>query len=307
MSGADDPKGEEAARGDRDADVREEPAKPAKPAKRTTPEEESDKSERSEAADPGTLSGAMRLALGGLFFYAAALFTAALLSAYGLVAIVGQAIVAEVGLSRLGVAWSEDPDATVHGTKRALKGFGLGLVAVLGATLLVIAFRAGHFEPGGVVLATLATGLLSAAATSVFHELFFRGLVLRLTSKVGSLPVRIVAAGLASFALAMAQPGATWLEAAVEGTIGAAMACLWLRERGAHTAMGAHAGWLFGTRAVFRGGLFELAGSPSAFGGLGNGPYAGAAAGIAVFAGFLLCIRALRSVLFSASVAESGK
>ena len=254
------------------------------------------KSEGSEVpADPGTLGGAIRLALGGLFFYAAALFTAALLATYGLLALVAQAVVAEIGLSRLGVVWAEDPDsASTVGLRNALRGFAFGTCAALGATLLVIALRGGHFERGGVVPATLATGLLSAACTSVFHELFFRGLVLRLTEKAKVLSLRIAAAGVASFAATLAAPGATVLEAAVAGTLGAAMACLWLRERGAHMAMGAHAGWLFATRAVFRGGLFELAGGTTVLGGLGAGPYTGGAAWIAVAAGLLLAALALR-------------
>jgi len=254
----------------------------------------SDASSDDAGPDPGTLGGAFRLALGGLFFYGAALFAGGLLASYGLVAVVAQAILAEIGLSRLGVAWSADPDRTSPlGTGRAARGFGMGLVAALGATLLVLGFRAGTFAPGGIVLATLATGLLSAGATAVFHELFFRGLVLRLTEKVNSLSFRVGAAGAASFAAAFAQPGATFLEAAVAGTLGAALACLWLRERGAHTAMGAHAGWLFATRAVFRGGLFELSGSKNALGGLGAGPYTGVAAWIAVAIALGIAIFAL--------------
>ena len=78
------------------------------------------------------------------------------------------------------------------------------------------------------------------------------------------------------------------------GTLGAAFACLWLRERGAHTAMGAHAGWLFATRALFRGGLFELTGSKNVLGGLGSGPYTGGAAWIAVAIGLGLAVFALK-------------
>ena len=182
-------------------------SEPEETASKTKATKSSDSSTDDAGPDPGTFGGALRLALGGLFFYGAALFAGGLLASYGLVAVVAQSILAEVGLSRLGVAWSEDPDrASPASTGRAARGFGMGIVAAIGATLLLLLFRAGTFAPSGIVLATLATGLLSAAAKAVFHELFFRGLVLRLTEKVNSLSFRVGAAGAASFAASLAEP-----------------------------------------------------------------------------------------------------
>lgn len=223
---------------------------------------------------PGTV---FKIALAGLFFHAAGLFTGALLSAYGLLATVLQAFLADYGLGRVGVRLrapsDERPPLPLVG-KGALVGFSL----TLATTIVLLVTKSGHFEAGGVVVATLATGLLSAGALAMWHELFFRGLVLRLTERVPSLAFRVAATGLASFAATLAVPEARPLEAVVEGLLGALLGCLWLEHRGGMVAVGAHAGWFFASRALFRGGVFELAGSSSALGGYGAGPFAGAAA-----------------------------
>jgi hypothetical protein len=246
--------------------------------------------------EPVTAAGVVKIGAGGLFFFAASLFAGGILSAYGLVALVAKAIIAEIGLSRLGVTWADDPEeAAPTSTKEVLRGVGMGLSASVLAALTVFFVGRARFEPGGLVLATLGTGLVSAGATAVAHGLFFRGLVLRLTSRVPSTALRVAACGAAEAAFALGQPGATVLEAAVLGTVGGITACLWLRDRAAYTAMGAHAGWLFGTRAVFRGGLFELAGSASFMGGLGAGAFSGGAAWVVLACALLAAALSLRA------------
>jgi hypothetical protein len=230
---------------------------------------------------PGTV---FKIALAGLFFHAAGLFAGALLSAYGLLATVLQAFLADYGLGRLGVrlrALSDERPPLPFVAKGALVGFSL----TLATTLVLLVTKSGHFEAGGVVVATLATGLLSAGALAMWHELFFRGLVLRLTERVPSLALRVAATGLASFAATLAVPEARPLEAVVEGLLGAFLGCLWLEHRGGMLAVSAHAGWFFASRALFRGGVFELAGSSSALGGYGAGPFAGAAAAVVLSVG----------------------
>jgi hypothetical protein len=246
--------------------------------------------------DPTTASGVAKIGAGGLFFFAASLFAGGILSAYGLVSLVAKAIIAEIGLSRLGVAWADDPEeAAPSSTKNVLRGIGMGLAASVLAALAAFVLGRAHFEPGGLVLATLGTGLVSAGATAVAHELFFRGLVLKLTSRIASTALRVVACGAAEAAFAFGQPGATVLEAAVLGTLGGITACLWLRDRAAYTAIGAHAGWLFGTRAVFRGGLFELAGSASFMGGLGAGAFSGGASWLVLACALVAAAASLRA------------
>lgn len=252
-----------------------------------------EKKPEASSPDVDTPAGLVKVAAGGLFFYGAALFASGLLAAYGLVALVAKAMLAEIGLSRLGVRWAFDeegsPSFGVLG-----RGFGAGLAAACIVALLVVVTKAGHLEPGGLVVTTLATGMLSASATAVFEELFLRGLVLRLTSHVDRPSIRIGACALAQLAVALAEPGSTVLEAAVVATLGAAFAASWLRERSAYEAMAAHAGWLFGSRALFRGGLFELAGSKSLLGGLGAGPFAGALAWVVAAGAFVAALVALR-------------
>lgn len=86
-------------------------------------------------------------------------------------------------------------------------------------------------------------------------------------------------------------PGATPLEVLVAGLFGALMAALWLHDRGAVLACAAHAGWLFMTRSVLRGGVFELAGSSTLLGGNGAGRFVGGAAAGVLGASLVACGR----------------
>lgn len=265
---------------------REEESTAPRQTKRSRSEKDADsRDEESELAKAPLVPGTVfKVALAGLFFHAAGLFAGALLSAYGLLATVLQAFLADYGLGRVGVRLrnlDDDRAPIPFVAKGAVVGFSL----TLGTTLVLLATKAGHFEAGGLVLATLATGLLSAGALAMWHELFFRGLVLRLTERVPSVTFRVAATGLASFAATLAIPEARPLEALVEGLLGALLGCLWLEHRGGLMAVGAHAGWFFASRALFRGGVFELAGSSSALGGHGAGPFSGAAAAIVLSLG----------------------
>ncbi|HRH01117.1 MAG TPA: hypothetical protein PLR99_32985, partial [Polyangiaceae bacterium] len=234
-------------------------------------------------AAPMTPGNAARVAAAGLFFHACGLLAAALLASYGLAAMIAQAVIAEWGVSRLGVRWTAEGAApsTPSPMARGARGVALGAGAAALTTAALLATGAGHFERGGLVPTTLAVGALSAGATAVWHELYYRGLVLRVTEKIKQPYFRLLAAGLAEAAAAAAMPGATTLEVVVAGLFGALMAALWLQDRGAVLACAAHAGWLFTTRSVLRGGVFELAGTPTLLGGNGAGPFAGlAAAGV---------------------------
>lgn len=282
----------------------EESTAPRQP-KRSRSEKEADPSDEESALAkaplvPGTV---FKIALAGLFFHGAGLFAGALLSAYGLLATVLQAFLADYGLGRVGVRLRNLDDERAP-VPMVAKGAVVGFALTLGTTLLLLATKAGHFETGGIVVATLATGLLSAGALAMWHELFFRGLVLRLTERVPSLAFRVAATGLASFAATLAVPEARPLEALVEGLLGALLGCLWLEHRGGLVAVGAHAGWFFASRALFRGGIFELAGSSSALGGYGGGPFSGAAAAIVLSIG--LVVAAVRLSRANTTVAQAS-
>lgn len=242
-----------------------------------------------------TPANAARVAAAGLFFHACGLLAAAMLASYGLAAVIAQAVIAEWGVSRLGVRWTPESASATSTTTAARVGRGLALgagAAVL-TTGVLLATGAGRFERGGLVPTTLAVGALSATATAVWHELFYRGLVLRITDKVKNIYLRLAATGLASAAATAAMPGATPMEMLVAGLLGALMGGLWLHDRGAVLACAAHAGWLFATRSVFRGGVFELAGTTTLLGGDGAGPFAGGAAA-GVLAALLLAFALVR-------------
>ena len=245
-------------------------------------------------AAPMTTGNAARIAAAGLFFHACGLLAAALLASYGLAAMIAQAVIAEWGMSRLGVRWTaeraSDAPEPPSPAARAARGFALGAGAAALTTAVLLATGTGRFEPGGLVPTTLTAGALSAAATAVSHELYYRGLVLRITEKVKYPYLRLLAAGLAGAAATAAMPGATPLEVLVAGLFGALMAALWLHDRGAVLACAAHAGWLFMTRSVLRGGVFELAGSSTLLGGNGAGPFVGGAAAGVLGASLVACL-----------------
>ncbi len=244
---------------------------------------------------PAPVARAFKVGATGLGIYAATLLVGALLEQNATGAAVAQAVLAEWGCGRLGITWS-DPLAPAPSGKdiarRAGKGALLGLGAAAAAALVLLVTRSARVAEIGVSLTTLLLGLLLGGFAAMRDELLLHGLVLHVTSGVRSPYPRIAAAALASGAALVSAPMVTPAEILGATLFGGAFAAMWLLDRGAWLAWGAHAALLFGTRALFRGGLFELrslhvsgAGLAAPFGG-----WAMAAVGGLVLVGSLVMI-----------------
>lgn len=177
-----------------------------------------------------------------------------------------QFVLAEFGMGRLGVAWS-DPHAPMPTTRdivrRVLFGARFGTTA---AAALVLAGLVTHQlarEASSPSLAATAVGLLISAATSARDELMLRGLPLRalaLTRKRLGTNGDALALGVIALLSGAARWGAGGhtLDVAVFSFAGVALGALWLHDRGAWLAWGANFAFTWFTGPLVRGGLVDI-------------------------------------------------
>ncbi len=226
---------------------------------------------------------------------------AALLSAHRAGSLAVQAFVVEWGAGRLGVAWS-DPEAPPPNGRQIAARLGKGVLfgAALGLFVLGFArltgaatFTAWTFAPSG-----LAVGAAVAIFSAVRDELLLRGLVLRtFRHSLGgpASPVRLAVCGAVAAAARVGQLGDEPLVAvfSLSGLIalasaalgGVCFATLWLRDRGAWMAFGAHTAWALLTTTVISGGVCDARWRSGGWGGGGGLEGSGAAAvGLAAIA-----------------------
>ncbi len=178
-----------------------------------------------------------------------------------------QALVAEWGAGRLGVAWS-DPTAPAPSTRdvagRAGVGALLGVCAAVATLGLAWTTRAVAFEACTIVPSGLIMGVFVALLVAVRDELLLRGLILRAFRHAVPPPLQIVVCGAVAAAARVGQLTDTRLASFVTTPAGTAslaiaslggvcFATLWLRERGAWTACGAHAAWTVATTTAISG------------------------------------------------------
>jgi hypothetical protein len=222
----------------------------------------------SDPAAPPTASHAAKTAGWGLVFWAGVHVAGTLFERNAIGRVAVQAVVAEWGAGRIGIAWS-DPRAPAPGARRILARIGRGALLGGAAAALVVAValatkaavRQGTSpEVGGLVL-----GLLVAGLGAVRDELLLRGVVLGATR--GLLPAW---AGLAACGAtaAAARLGAFGPEGgavlAVEALRGVALGSLWVRDRGAWMAFAANAAWTWTIDSVVRGVGIRFATEPNA-------------------------------------------
>lgn len=230
----------------------------------------------SEARAEPPAPSAARVAAWGAAFYAAAQLAGAMLDANPTAAVAVQAVLAELGSGRLGVSWSDPDGPTQDGktiARRAALGaaIGLGVCALVLGVLLVA--KLATLAPNAPSYASLGIGLLIAGLASTRDELLLHGVVLRVTD-AAPVTARVVACGLASAAATLGSPSATIPEVVVAGVAGAAFGSLWLLDRGAWMAVGAHTAWTFGTGTLARGGLLDVRSAMNAWAG-GDAGFAG--------------------------------
>lgn len=203
-----------------------------------------------------------RVALIGIATWAVAHVITAALATNATGGVVLQALAAELGAGRAGVAWStrDTPKPAV----RALRGAGLGAIfaaLVVGAGLATGALVRG--DGHGAIPAVLL-GLVVCVAAAVRDELVLRGTFLKAFGDRLPLPLVFVGAGLVA---AVATP-ALDASAAFRFAFAVAMTALWRIDGGALLAVGANAAARFVAGPLLFGGIVDLrlAGSGSAAG-----------------------------------------
>ena len=240
----------------------------------------------SRAESRAATKASVRVAAWGTAIYLGARIFAVVLEKNSLPAAVVQAVLAEWGCGRLGVAWS-DPTAPLPEPKaigkRAGIGAGFGLLAGVVVVAFLLTTRAILLDRVSPTWQSVGLALFGAGAFALRDELILHGLVLRALVSVESPIAKVLACGLTSAAAAYGELGAGAGSAiVVQGLLGIIFGALWVRDRGAWPAWGAHAAWLFMTDFLMRGGLFEAHNAGTAWGGAEWGPLGGHAAVVAL-------------------------
>lgn len=231
-------------------------------------------------------ASAWRIAFWGIAIYAGGRIAALLLESLSMPAAVAQAVIAEWGAGRLGVAWS-DPTRPVPTTGAIARRAGLGAAVGLVAAGIVVGFlaatRAVLLERSSPAASMLVVGLVTAGLYAMRDELLLHGLVMRSLVSVEAPLLKVLACGLTSAAAAYGElGGAAPMAIAAQGLLGLVFGSLWVRDRGAWPAWGAHTAWLFGTGLLMQGGVFEARVASTTWGGADAGPLGGTAAVIAL-------------------------
>ena len=240
----------------------------------------------SPAESRAAASSARRVAAWGLGIYAATRIAGAVLETASMPAAVAQAVIAEWGGGRLGVAWS-DPAAPVPSASTIARRAGIGAAVGVVAAAVVVGFlattRAVVLDRASPAISTVVVALVTAGLYAMRDELLLHGLVLRTLVSVETPIAKVVACGVTSAAAAYGEVGAAAPSAiAVQGLLGMVFGALWVRDRGAWPAWGAHTAWLFTTSALMQGGIFEAHVAATPWGGASLGPLAGHAAVVAL-------------------------
>jgi len=206
-------------------------------------------------------------------------------------AAIAGAVIADIAGTWAGVRWDE-------GEKRHWKaavarlGAGAGVAAGVIALTLTVGAVLGRLEVSrGAPSIGIFLVVLRSAAVAVRDELIFRGIPLVAAARAGiPKPVARAFAALAGAASMAFLPGANPASIALTAASGWLFATLWQRDRGAWSAVGAHAAWALLTGALLSGGLVDIAFREGTFtlGPRASNAPAWIAAGIALLAAALV-------------------
>jgi hypothetical protein len=240
----------------------------------------------SPAESRAAASASWRIALWGIGIFAGTRVVALLLESASMPAAVAQAVIAEWGCGRLGIAWS-DPKAPAPTGAAIARRAGIGAAIGAVAAGLVVAFLASTqavlLERVSPSTSMMIVALVTAGLYAMRDELLLHGLVLRTLVSVESPVVKVLACGVTSAAAAYGELGASAPRAVVvQGLLGMVFGALWVRDRGAWAAWGAHTAWLFTTSFLMQGGIFESRVAATSWGGGDAGPLGGTAALVAL-------------------------
>lgn len=240
----------------------------------------------SPAESRAAAASARRVAFWGIVIFAGTRIAALLLESMSMPAAVAQAVIAEWGVGRLGVAWS-DPTQPVPTTgaiaRRAGIGAGVGVIAAAIVVGFLVTTRAVIVERAQPAGGMIVVALVTAALYAMRDELLLHGIVMRALVSVDAPVLKVVACGVTSAAAAYGEIGPSAPMAVVaQGLLGIVFGSLWVRDRGAWPAWGAHTAWLFATALLMQGGIFEAKVASTSWGGADAGPLGGTAAVIAL-------------------------
>jgi hypothetical protein len=203
----------------------------------------------------------------------------ALLAQHRAGSLAAQAFAAEWGAGRLAVTWSDPEEAPPTGGELGRR-IRIGVQYGLGAALLALGFalltHAATFSLAAFAPADVLMGIVTAGLIAMRDELLLRGVVLRAfrhtLGPFGQLGLCAAVAAAARFGEvhdSMPPSLVGFAPLAIAALTGLSFATLWLRERGAWMACGAHLAWA--TVTALDGAGFELRWSSSAWGGGGGG------------------------------------
>lgn len=240
----------------------------------------------SPAESRAAAASAWRVAFWGVGIYAAARIASLLLQSMSMPAAVAQAVIAEWGTGRLGVSWS-DPTRPVPTTGSIARRAGIGAAVGVIAAAVVVGFlattRAVMLERSTPAVSAIIVALITAGFYAMRDELLLHGLVVRALVSVETPVLKVLACGLTSAAAAYGDLGVVApLPIAAQGLLGMVFGALWVRDRGAWPAWGAHTAWLFTTSFLMQGGIFDARVFAGTWGGGDFGPLGGTAAVIAL-------------------------
>jgi membrane protease YdiL (CAAX protease family) len=155
-----------------------------------------------------------------------------------------------------------------------------------------VATRAAKLAPTSLVPLQLLLGLIAGLLGAIRDELLLRGFVLRAMRDTPEI-ARIVACALAAGAAAFGAGHTTPVEIAVAACAGAALAIVWLYDRGAWMAVGTSTAWTFTTGSLVRGGLLDVRSNAGLWGG-GDAGIPGSVATLVVVAVVVVAATAWR-------------
>jgi membrane protease YdiL (CAAX protease family) len=236
-----------------------------------------------------TLRDAAKTLAWGLALYGVVAFVGIKLSAKATGALAAQMVLAEWGAGRLAVAWSDPsapPPAFGSIARRAARGAATGVLAGTLVVVFALLTRGMVAHPNRPEPVEIVVGLITAALVAARDEILLRGVVIRAFRHTCPPAVLLAICGGAAAAAeygALGSPSdASVPRLLVAALLGVAFAALWLRDRGAWLAFGAHTGWSLATGAAIGGGLADVRAA--------NTPWGGADAGLE---GSLVAVAAL--------------
>jgi hypothetical protein len=223
----------------------------------------------------------------GLVLFGACRFLDILLEAQATASAVGQAVLVEWATSRLGVAWTDPKSDKPELPRRAASGIAVGLGAAIALFAVLVMSGGAAIEPvANVSVPVVVIGLLTAGLHAWRDELLHHGVVLRALGlfdedDASGKPhdiLRVVACGVTSAGVALGRSDASARSVVIAALLGIVMGALWVRDRGAWMAWGAHTAFRFTIDTLLAGGIVQLRLSAGGWSGGDAGVFAGTAA-----------------------------